>query len=88
MPVICLVKKGSFTLVGVCDGSGRGFTEVQWGTKSNMVYNFKVQVSWGGWGGGGGQRLGHHFQRPLWNLFCRIVKWNESNLILFLWFYM
>ena len=50
MPVICLVKKGSFTLVGVCDGSGRGFTEVQWGTKSNMVYNFKVQVSWG-WGG-------------------------------------
>ena len=48
MPVICLVKKGSFTLVGVCDGSGRGFTEVQWGTKSNMAYNFKVQVSWGG----------------------------------------
>ena len=48
MPVICLVKKGSFTLVGVCDGSGRGFTEINWGTKSNMAYNFKVQVSWGG----------------------------------------
>ena len=48
MPVICLVKKGSFTLVGVCDGSGRGFTEIKWGTKSNMAYNFKVQVSWGG----------------------------------------
>ena len=50
MPVICLVKKGSFTLVGVCDGSGRGFTEIKWGTKSNMAYNFKVQVSWGGGG--------------------------------------
>ena len=48
MPVICLVKKGSFTLVGVCDGSGRGFTGIKWGTKSNMAYNFKVQVSWGG----------------------------------------
>lgn len=54
MPVICLVKKGSFTLVGVCDGSGRVFTEVQWGTKSNMVYNFKMQVSWGVGGGGAG----------------------------------
>ena len=62
MPVICLVKKGSFTLVGVCDGSGRGFTEVQWGTKSNMVYNFKVQVSWGGGGMPGQESWGGVFE--------------------------